>query len=78
MESLIDKKNVVFCSSIITYSFYIRGFYHEESVVLSKDVTRYGSRSRFPYYNLTTPYRAVPLLSATRGRTEQLCRAEAW
>jgi hypothetical protein len=37
MESLIDKKNVVFCSSIITYSFYIRGFYHAGSVVLSKE-----------------------------------------
>jgi len=52
-----------------------RVLWHVRSVALSKDVTHYGSRSRFPYYN---PALKGLLLSSTHGRTEELCGFESW
>jgi hypothetical protein len=54
-----------------------RGLWCARSVTLSKHVTHYSLQSGFPYYNSISPIERTPL-SATRGRTDQLCGLKPW
>ena len=53
MESWVEK--LVFCSDYNEPSLFEN--LHAESAALSKNVTHYGSRLGFSYYNPTTPHR---------------------
>ena len=77
MESLVVTKDLVFCSGYNEPSF-SKSTNDVRSGALSKHVTHYGPRSRFPYYNLTVPLREDSLYPPSRDALSSSSTMKIW